>query len=176
MAKQIIILILGSQWESSVQIFKIFCIYSLIDSIGITTYWIYKATGNTNKMFRWGIYQSIIIITAILVGLKWGITGVALSYTIVFIVLLWIPGWHYCFKIINLKVTTLLKVLLPSFICTLITGVSALFLYKIYLHQFTLINQIIIMLLIWIVIYFLCALLIMKKEIIFLKSRFINYN
>lgn len=126
-AKPFILLLLGSKWIEVATLLRVFCIYCLVDTIGITTVWIYKATGHTHAMFKWGIYNAIIIISAILIGMQWGITGVAVSYTAAFLVFLWIPGWHFAYRIISLPVTDMLKNIAPVFLCCLPVGLLMFF-------------------------------------------------
>ena len=170
MAKAIIIVILGTQWIESIEIFQIFCIYSIIDSIGITTFWIYKATGQTDKMFKWAIYQFIVVTTAIIIGLAWGIKGIALAYTISFIILLWIPGWIICFKIINLKLKELFAIILPPFICTIITAICTYIIKTLVFENASLVYQLLIIFLIWTFLYYLLSQKINNQIILIIKG------
>jgi len=95
----------------------VFCVYCLIDTVGITTNWLYKATGRTDIMFKWGLYNAVIIIAAIIIGLKWGIMGVAISYTLSFVIFLWLPGWYFAYRLIGLKVLEMIKNIGPVFLC-----------------------------------------------------------
>jgi O-antigen/teichoic acid export membrane protein len=165
MAKPLILVLLGSQWIESILIFQIFCFYSIIDCIGITSYWIYKSTGQTNKMFKWAIYQTIIITAAILIGIKWGILGVALSYTVFFIIFLWIPGWYYSFKIIELKLKEIFKILSRITFSTILTGITAYFIFHILLQKLQLLGQVCFMIIIWISLYYIYSLFINYKMI-----------
>lgn len=42
-------------------------------------------------MFHWGIGSSIVIVSSFLVGLPWGITGVAASYTLCYVLVIFLP-------------------------------------------------------------------------------------
>lgn len=122
MSDPLVRLLLGDKWAETGYLLKIFCVYSLVDTIGVTTGWIYKAIGRTDVMFKWAIYSTTIIVSAILIGLKWGVEGVAISYTVAFIVLLWLPGWYVCYRLIGLKLTDMLKNLAPVFFISLTAG------------------------------------------------------
>ena len=123
MSYPLIEVLLGSKWLGVAPILQIFCVYSLIDTIGVTTTWIYKALGRTDTMFRWAIYSTIVIIASIIIGLNWGIQGVAISYTTGFLVFLWLPGWYFAFRLINLRPGRMLHNLLPVFAATMIAGI-----------------------------------------------------
>ncbi len=80
----------------------------MIQSIATTTGSIYQAKGKTDWMFRWGVFAGIIVVGGFLVGLNWGITGVAVSYLITTLLLLY-PVFFIPFKLIKLKFTTFIK-------------------------------------------------------------------
>ncbi|KIC93565.1 lipopolysaccharide biosynthesis protein [Flavihumibacter solisilvae] len=124
-ADELIYILLGSKWMEVAYLLRIFCIYGVIDTIGLTTVWIYKSTGQTSKLFRWMIYNTIVIITAILVGMNWGIAGVAWAYSISFLVFLWIPGWMIAFRIIDIKVWEMFRNIGGSFIAAALAGGNA---------------------------------------------------
>jgi O-antigen/teichoic acid export membrane protein len=122
MAGPIIELLLGEKWLPVSPLLQIFCIYALVDTIGITTAWIYKSMGRTDTLFRWSIYSTIVITVAIMAGLRWGVMGVAYAYTLAFLVFLWIPGWFIAFRLIDLRVFEMLKGLAPAFVASVLSG------------------------------------------------------
>lgn len=75
----------------------------LIQSIATTTGSIYQAKGKTDWMFRWGVISGVIYVTGFFIGLNWGVIGVAVSYLIASIILLY-PVFAIPFKLIELKV------------------------------------------------------------------------
>jgi O-antigen/teichoic acid export membrane protein len=119
MAHDIIFLLLGSAWLEVANILRIFCIYCMLDSIGYTTTWIYKALGRTDIMFRWSIYHTSVIVTAIVIGMQWGLEGVALSYVSAYLVFLWLPGWWLAVRLIQLPLIQMLRNLLPSLVSSI---------------------------------------------------------
>lgn len=129
MAKPLIFILLGTQWMGVSFILQVFCIYSLVDTIGVTTGWIYKSLGRTDIMFRWAVYSTIIIVIAVVGGLQWGIEGVAIAYTAGFLVFLWLPGWYFSFRLIELKISAMLNNLLPVVLITVLTGAAMAMLY-----------------------------------------------
>jgi PST family polysaccharide transporter len=122
MAEPLIVTLLGNKWIEVAPILQMFCIYALIDTIGITTGWIFKSLGRTDIMFRWAIYSTSITVAAIIIGLQWGIWGVALMYTLAFLIFLWIPGWWLAFRLIDLPLKIMLRNLAPAFVCTICSG------------------------------------------------------
>jgi O-antigen/teichoic acid export membrane protein len=75
----------------------------LIQSIATTTGSIYQAKGKTDWMFRWGAISGVIYISGFIIGLNWGVIGMAVSYLISSIILLY-HVFAIPFKLIELKV------------------------------------------------------------------------
>ncbi len=78
----LIALVLGDKWLSMVPVVKVFCVLSINQSIGTLISNLYMAFNKTREMFYVGTFLRIMLITAIVIGLQWGIMGVAISYTI----------------------------------------------------------------------------------------------
>ncbi len=113
-----VIAVFGEKWRVVGILLMIFSPIGLLQSIEATTGSIYQAQGRTDWMFRWGIFTGILAVIAFIIGLKWGITGVATSYLVV--TLLWTyPGFMIPFKLIDLKVVELIRCTWRPFVCSL---------------------------------------------------------
>lgn len=170
MAEPLIRILLGEKWEEVAILLKIFSVYCLVDMIGVTTGWIYKSIGRTDVMFRWAMVSTAVIVTAIIIGMRWGVKGVAFSYTVSFLTLLWLPGWYICFRLIGLKVGTMLMNLFPVFISALLSGA---FMYGI--NQFFLVSvhPLVACLLVFLagmIVYILLARVFNPDQIIFVRD------
>lgn len=92
----------GIKWLPIIFILRIFCVCGMVQSIGTTIGNILLSQGRAGLQLKMQILGTSIVILAILMGLKWGIEGVAVFYTIQS--LIWV---HYTFyvtnRLINLK-------------------------------------------------------------------------
>ena len=108
-------------WDTNLltKLIMILAPVGLIHSISATTGSIYMSTGKTKLMFGWGVFSGIITVTGFFIGLNWGTLGIAYSYLIVTILLLY-PVFYFPLKIIKLKfpifIANFWKVLLASLI------------------------------------------------------------
>jgi PST family polysaccharide transporter len=75
-------LLLGPQWSEASRIFSILGIAALVQPVSNTTGWIFITQNRTNHMLKWGAIGSTLSVIAIIGGLPWGATGVAVSYSI----------------------------------------------------------------------------------------------
>jgi PST family polysaccharide transporter len=91
----------------------------MIQAIGATVGPIYQAKGRTDWIFLWGIGSGIFVTIAFVVGLQWGVVGVAGAYTIAGIILFY-PNFILPFRLIELKFRELLKALSRPLFCTLL--------------------------------------------------------
>jgi lipopolysaccharide exporter len=119
LARPFVLTFFGEKWEPVIQLVIILAPVGLIQSIGTTVGMIYQAKGRTDWMFRWGLGAGISVILAFIVGLQWGVTGVAGAYAIVSFVLAY-PSFYIPFQLIDLKFLDLVKVLRPAFLNSLL--------------------------------------------------------
>lgn len=104
LSSELTIVIFGAKWQLAIPIVQIFALVGLAQSIGGMVGNIYTAKGNTGRLFYWGICSSIIVVSGIVIGLKWGILGVAIGYASASF-LLFYPSLAIPFHLINLKVS-----------------------------------------------------------------------
>ena len=98
-------LFFANNWESGLigKLLMILAPVGLIQSVASTTGSIYQATGRTDLMFRWGIVSGVIYVGGFVIGVNYGVTGVAISYLVSTLILLF-PVFAIPFKIIDLRI------------------------------------------------------------------------
>jgi O-antigen/teichoic acid export membrane protein len=84
----IVDLLLGPQWSGVSTIFALLGIAGLVQPVASTAGWLFITQGRAEDMFRWGLVGGALTVTAILLGLPWGATGVAASYSLMTVVVL----------------------------------------------------------------------------------------
>ncbi len=118
-AKPFVAAIFGPRWRPVATLLMILAPVGMIQSIGTTVGHIYMAKGRTDWMFRWGLAAGSLAVTSFVVGLSWGITGVATAYAIASFLLLY-PNFAIPFRLINLPMRDLAVALWPVLVCSLI--------------------------------------------------------
>lgn len=101
LSPEFILITFGTKWIPTIPIIQILAIIGLIQSLGGMVGSIYTAKGKTDWLFYWGVFSSIIAVIFIIIGLQWGIIGVAVGYAIATIILLY-PNFYIPFRFINL--------------------------------------------------------------------------
>ncbi len=110
--------ILGAKWLGAIHVFQILAPVGLAQSIYTTTGQIYMAKGRTDWLFRWGIVQTAILVTSFLVGIHWGVLGVATAYCVTFLFITMPPAFIIPFRLIGLKASDFARALLPQLAIT----------------------------------------------------------
>ena len=74
---------LGDGWDASVPVLRWLAVAGLFQTLAFVGYWIYLARGKTHALMQYSVASALIQILCILIGARWGITGVAIGYAIV---------------------------------------------------------------------------------------------
>lgn len=115
----LVLTVFGPQWTAVVPLLLILAPVGLIQSIGTTVGNIYQAKGRTDLLLSWGVFSGILSILAFVVGLKWGVMGVAFAYAILSGVLI-VPSFLIPLRLIDLRFRCLLLALSRPLAATLI--------------------------------------------------------
>jgi len=113
-APEFIKIILGSKWLPILYILRVFCWIGAFQSIATTTGWIYLSQGRADLQLKVGAVFVVIYIISFVIGLHWGINGVATAYGLS-ILLIAYPAFKIPFSLINLQLINLVKSILPAF-------------------------------------------------------------
>jgi O-antigen/teichoic acid export membrane protein len=76
----IIYLSLGSQWMDAVPIFRLLALSMFASPIVAMLGMILLSLGHTRRYFFWGLFTSLSIVIAFVVGIRWGAIGIAASW------------------------------------------------------------------------------------------------
>jgi hypothetical protein len=77
------------------------------------------AMGRSDLQLRWGIFSNLFIIAGLVIGLQWGIFGVAAGFTIASLLLTY-HNFAIPFRLIGMRVSTLVAGLRATTLCSLL--------------------------------------------------------
>ncbi len=117
-----VITLYGTKWVEMIPILRILCLVGLMQSIGTLNGNLYLSQGRADLQFRVSLVVKIIGITGIVIGLKWGIIGVAIGYAITSVINAY-PAFYFAGRLVNLTYWELLKNLAGIFICALFMAI-----------------------------------------------------
>lgn len=97
----------GEEWGDAIYLLNFLIPIGLmqifVSPVGI----IYQAKGRTDLLFKWGLVSGLSTLCALLLGIKWGVTGVSIGLLVITMIL-FVPALMIPFSLINFKLTDLL--------------------------------------------------------------------
>ena len=118
-APEFVRLVYGAKWEPSIVILQIFCMVGVFKSLGNPIGSILLAKGRADIGFYWNVFAVIAVSVAVMVGINWGIVGVAVA-----ILILQVPFFFIIQpivnKLINLKLSEYFKVIQTPAVCSVV--------------------------------------------------------
>jgi len=134
-SKEIIQIVLGDQWIAASKIFQLLAISSFIQPVSGTKGVVMISTGETKKYFIFGIVNAVFIICSFIIGLNWGIEGIAVSYAIANYLILY-PSLKYAFGGTDITVAAFFKTISFPVVFSFIAGM-AMFAFRYYLQYWS---------------------------------------
>jgi PST family polysaccharide transporter len=111
-AEPLIAVLFGPAWSQSAQIFECLALSMFAATPLNTTGWIHVSTGRTDRMLRWGLAATPVIVLAFVFGLPFGTASVALAYSIAMWVIA-IPGMAFAARGTAVGLADMLRVVVP---------------------------------------------------------------
>jgi len=125
-AEHFVLSVLGDQWADCIPILKILCLCSWTQSIFTTVGAIYHSQGRPDLALKIGAFQKCIIVMGIVIGLKWGVLGVATGYAIASLINC-IPCSYFPGRLINMTPWELWRSLSGIIFCALTMAIFTYF-------------------------------------------------
>jgi PST family polysaccharide transporter len=117
-AAPFVITVFGSQWIEMIPVLQVLCIVGLTQSIITLIGNIYLSQGKADQQFRVGLVLRTNLILGIVIGLQWGVVGVAIGYSIASLINIY-PNLYFAGRLINLKFIELVQNLSGIFLCAI---------------------------------------------------------
>jgi len=123
-AEPVILLVLGHQWRAAAPVFRFLSIAALALVLFSPTNWLLVSRGHSGRLLKLGLILTPIFVGSYIVGLPFGIKGVALSGSLVFVgIFPWIL--RYAFRGTQLTLQRLGRAILCPIALSLAGVVSA---------------------------------------------------
>ena len=116
--------VLGTKWIPVAGLLKVFAPLGMAQSVYTLVGLIYTTKGRTGLLFAWGLFSSTIYVLSFVIGVRWGIQGVASCYAIAW-TLVAIPGLYIPLRLVDLTVPGLCSSLWPTLGASLAMTVAA---------------------------------------------------
>lgn len=97
-----VLAVFGAQWMPMIPILAILSVLGLVQSIVTLVGSLYLSQGRADLQFRIGLVIKPVLIAGIVIGLKWGIVGVAAGYAIASLIV-HVPNMHYAGRLVGMR-------------------------------------------------------------------------
>lgn len=87
LSERFIGVVYGDKWLDAAPLLSVLCIAGMVQSVQLTSYWLYGSQGRPDLLFRWNLIAFPCVLGSFVVGLHWGTLGVTIAYTVVTAVL-----------------------------------------------------------------------------------------
>jgi len=122
-AEPLIEAVLGEKWRAATPMVMILCPAAVFQAIGSTSGNVYLAKGRSDILFVWSIASAIVLTGATLIGVTWGVIGVAVAYG-VGIVLLSCASLAVACRLLDLSVWSIVSSLRTYVVASLVMGLA----------------------------------------------------
>lgn len=120
-ADEMVLTVLGEQWRSSIEIFRMLGLATLIEVTASAGWWISISTGRGGRLLKLSMVTTPLLIAAIVAGLPWGAIGVAAALSIVRFVY-YVPGLTYCYHGTPVRLSDFISAIWRPAVAAIVSG------------------------------------------------------
>ncbi len=124
LARDVVLVMLGHRWLPVAHVFQLLGPAALVSAINFAPSWLCISSGRTRIQFNFGLVSAPVCVGAFLVGIRWGIEGVAAAFSTVFTGLYWCFVW-YASKHSPVRFSEILRSFLRAALPACLAGVIA---------------------------------------------------
>jgi O-antigen/teichoic acid export membrane protein len=116
-AEPAILVFYGEKWRNAVSILQLLSLAGMAQSIYNTAGWIFLSRGRPDILFRLGVLSMLVRVAGVLIGMHWGLVGIAWAYVLGGFACLLYPTWSAAGRLIDLRFVDLLRNAAGPFYC-----------------------------------------------------------
>lgn len=117
--------VLGGRWSDAAVLLAVLSLSGPAQIVSGTTGALYQAVGRSDLQLRRGLVSAVVLVSAIVLGLRWGAVGVAIAVSTAYWAVAPVvtaPAW----RLVGLRSSTALRLLLPLAACAAAMGGAVL--------------------------------------------------
>lgn len=123
LAEPAILVVYGNKWRGAIVLLRLLCYAGMAQSIYNTAAWVFLSQGRADTQFRLAVFCSSARAAGVLIGVHWGLLGVAWAYVLGTYAFVWYPTWSRAARLLNLEFKDLLKNVAGPFACAASMGI-----------------------------------------------------
>jgi O-antigen/teichoic acid export membrane protein len=87
LAQDTVLVLLGHRWLAAAPVFQLLAPAAVASAIAFVPNWLCHSLGRPQRQLHYALVSAPVCVTGFLIGIKWGITGVAASFSLTFTIL-----------------------------------------------------------------------------------------
>jgi polysaccharide transporter, PST family len=131
-----VVMLLGQKWEPAGIIVCIFAVKGIAHVVERTLGWLHVAAGRSDRWMHWGIFSAIFQLAALLLGIPFGLVGVATAYAIATFCL-FLPALMYAGQPLGIHASDILRAVGPQMVAALSAVVIGLAAQHLFMLDFS---------------------------------------
>lgn len=93
-AREIVVLLLGTTWLPVAHLFRLLTPAAMASATVFAPHWLSQSLGRPQQQMHYGIVSAPICVGGFVIGVRWGVQGVAASFSATFVVLVAAYAWY----------------------------------------------------------------------------------
>jgi len=89
LAQDTVLVLLGRRWLAAARVFQLLAPAAAASAIAFVPNWLCQSLGRSRRQLHYALVSAPICVTGFLIGIKWGVAGVAVSFSLTFTILFW---------------------------------------------------------------------------------------
>lgn len=117
LAEDVVLLLLGPKWSPVARVFQCLAPAALVTAISSAPAWLCISTGRARHLLHSSLVSAPVCVSGFLIGIRWGVTGVALSFSVTLTAsFVWFVWYSSKGSFVSVRDTakTVLSVLIPA--------------------------------------------------------------
>lgn len=123
LARDVVLVLLGRKWLPVAPVFQLLAPAALFGAIAFAPGWLCQSLGRAQRQLHYALVSSVLCVAGFLIGIRWGLLGIAVSYSINMSVLFWAFVW-YASKDSPVKVGQIVSAFLSAFVPAIIAATA----------------------------------------------------
>lgn len=95
-AEEVVAVFLGADWKEAVPLFRYLAPAALCGTFSVAPYWLCVTLGRSNAALSWGLVSAPTMLVTFFVGAQFGIEGLAIGFSVSWLLLLVLFIWIAC--------------------------------------------------------------------------------
>lgn len=117
-SRDFVLALYGPKWIGCVEVLQLLCLVGAVETTTNSTNWLFLSQGRSDLLARWGIFATILLLTAFGLGVYWGsIDFVGINYVILSCLIFPAPLFTLAGRLVGMRLGEVVRCVGPQALC-----------------------------------------------------------